>query len=105
VKDGHIAKIPDHITFEQAATLGVAITSVGQSLYMKLGLPLPGQPLKEKTFILINGGSSATGSLAIQFAKLCILPTLPVPPEALLIIEKDPALQCSPQPPPPTSPS
>jgi NADPH:quinone reductase-like Zn-dependent oxidoreductase len=71
VRDGHIAKIPDNMTFEEAATLGVGITSVGQSLYMTMKLPLPGEnPLEDAPFILIYGGSSATGTLAIQFAKL-----------------------------------
>jgi len=59
------------MTFEETATLGVGITSVGQSLYMTMGLPLPGEKGPESTeFILIYGGSSATGTLAIQYAKL-----------------------------------
>jgi NADPH:quinone reductase-like Zn-dependent oxidoreductase len=63
-------KIPDHLSFEEAATLGIGITTVGQGLYQSLGLPLPTQPAKEKYPILIYGGSTATGTLAIQFAKL-----------------------------------
>lgn len=68
--DGHVAKIPDGMSFEDAATLGVGTTSVGQSLYMTLKLPLPTGPAKTPFPILIYGGSSATGSLAIQYAKL-----------------------------------
>lgn len=63
-------KIPDNLSFEEASTLGVGISTVGQGLYQSLGLPLPNQPSKEKTPILIYGGSTATGTLAIQFAKL-----------------------------------
>lgn len=62
-------KIGDNVSTEDAATLGVGITTVGQGLYQNLGLPLP--PAKvDPAWILIYGGSSATGSLAIQFAKL-----------------------------------
>jgi NADPH:quinone reductase-like Zn-dependent oxidoreductase len=82
VRDGHLAPIPDSMSFEEAATLGVGITSVGQALYMEMGLPLPvvGSAAGDKEavevdkqsekFILIYGGSTATGTLAIQFAKL-----------------------------------
>jgi NADPH:quinone reductase-like Zn-dependent oxidoreductase len=62
--------IPDNMTFEEAATLGVGITTVGQALYQSLGLQLPSEPSEEKIPVLIYGGSTATGTLAIQFAKL-----------------------------------
>lgn len=71
VRDGHIAKIPENLSFEETATLGVGITTIGQTLYMTLKLPLPNEkPLEGTHYILIYGGSSATGTLAIQFAKL-----------------------------------
>ncbi|KAF2142056.1 uncharacterized protein K452DRAFT_298063 [Aplosporella prunicola CBS 121167] len=68
-KDGIQMKIPDGVSIEEAATLGVGITTVGQGLYQSLGLPLPEQP-KDRFSVLIYGGSTATGALAIQFAKL-----------------------------------
>ena len=71
VKDGYLARFPDSLSFEQAATLGFGVTTVGQALYMTLKLPLPGvDPFKESVSILIYGGSTATGTLAIQYAKL-----------------------------------
>ncbi|KAJ4337891.1 hypothetical protein N0V95_008205 [Ascochyta clinopodiicola] len=71
VRDGHIAKIPENLSFVETATLGVGITTIGQSLYMTMKLPLPDeQPLEGAPFFLVYGGSSATGTLAIQFAKL-----------------------------------
>jgi len=63
-------KIADNISFEEAATLGVGITTVGQGLYQNIGLPLPPAKVSEPAWILIYGGSTATGTLAIQFAKL-----------------------------------
>lgn len=63
-------KIPENISFEEAATLGVGISTVGQSLYQSLELPLPTEPAKESFPVLVYGGSTATGSLAIQYLKL-----------------------------------
>jgi NADPH:quinone reductase-like Zn-dependent oxidoreductase len=65
-----VIKMPDYLSFEAAATLGVGVTTIGQGLYQALKLPLPTKPAKEKFPILIYGGSSATGALAIQWAKL-----------------------------------
>lgn len=63
------------MTFEAAATLGSGIITVGQSLFQSLALPLP-ESAKRDTSILVYGGSTATGSLAIQFAKLYVTKTL-----------------------------
>lgn len=68
--------IPDNVSFEEAATLGVGITTVGQGLYQFLKLPLPTNPLSTPKPILIYGGSTATGILGIQFAKLSGLTVL-----------------------------
>jgi len=45
-------------------------TTVGQALYQSLKLPLPTQPAECALPLLIYGGSTATGTLAIQFAEL-----------------------------------
>ncbi|KAF2117007.1 chaperonin 10-like protein [Lophiotrema nucula] len=63
-------KIADNVPLEQASTLGVGITTVGQGLFQSLGLPLPPNKVSEPTPILIYGASTATGTLAVQFAKL-----------------------------------
>ncbi|KAJ4245018.1 hypothetical protein NW762_014225 [Fusarium torreyae] len=63
-------KTPDNITDEDAATLGISIATVGQGLYKTLGLPLPTEDKKDDQYILIYGGSTATGIYGIQFAKL-----------------------------------
>ncbi|KAK9234454.1 zinc-binding oxidoreductase protein [Lipomyces kononenkoae] len=63
-------KIPDNVSTQEAATLGLGVTTVGQGLYQSLKLALPNNPIKDPVPILIYGGSTATGTLAIQFAKL-----------------------------------
>ncbi|PWY85926.1 GroES-like protein [Aspergillus heteromorphus CBS 117.55] len=62
--------IPDRLGFQEAATLGVGIITVGQALYQSLKMAPPEAPLTQPQPILIYGGSSATGTLAIQYAKL-----------------------------------
>lgn len=62
-------KIPDNLNDQDASTLGVGITTVGQALYQSLGLSVPGQE-QAAVSLLINGGSTATGTLAIQYALL-----------------------------------
>jgi len=71
-------KMPDSMTIEDAATLGVGVSTVGQGLYQSLKLPLPNQPAKEPFPLLIYGASTATGTLAIQYAKLSNLTVLAV---------------------------
>jgi len=58
------------MSFSDAATLGVGITTVGQGLYQSLGLPFPPAKVQSPTSVLIYGASTATGTLAVQFAKL-----------------------------------
>ncbi|RDW87922.1 hypothetical protein BP5796_03616 [Coleophoma crateriformis] len=61
--------IPDNLSFEQAATLGVGTVTCRQGLYKSLGLPLPTEPAQTPFPVLIYGGSTATGVLGIQFVK------------------------------------
>lgn len=63
--------MPDSLSFEKASTIPLGASTVGQGLYQKaLKLNLPTDPIKDKEFVLIYGGSTATGSLAVQYAKL-----------------------------------
>lgn len=65
-------RIPEAMPFETAAALGVGVVTCGQGLFQQMGLRTPtlSNGDVEKANILIYGGSSATGSLGIQFAKM-----------------------------------
>lgn len=54
---------------EKAATVGVSVTTVALALYDNLGMPHPGSGRSGNgDWVLVYGGSTATGSLAIQSA-------------------------------------
>jgi NADPH:quinone reductase-like Zn-dependent oxidoreductase len=71
-------RLPDHISFEEGAAISSGISTVALSMYSPktLDFPIPTLPITKedvtKKFIFIYGGSSASGSLAIQFAKLYV---------------------------------
>jgi NADPH:quinone reductase-like Zn-dependent oxidoreductase len=68
--------LPDHISYENGATLGTGLSTIALSMYSPktLNLPIPQFPIEKRAkaekFIFIYGGSSASGTLAIQFAKM-----------------------------------
>ena len=65
-------KKPQNLSFEHASTLGVGTCTVGQC-WQRLELEYtPEKPYKgsEKKYLMIYGGSTATGALTIQTAKL-----------------------------------
>jgi NADPH:quinone reductase-like Zn-dependent oxidoreductase len=65
-------RVPDHMSFEEAASLGVQVYTVGLCLYQSLDLPWPTEPVsaEERFPVLIYGGSSSMGTLGIQMAKM-----------------------------------
>ncbi|PWY83905.1 GroES-like protein [Aspergillus sclerotioniger CBS 115572] len=62
-------KVPMGISWEEAASLGLAIGTAGTALYHALRLPMPDSPAKQPHYVLISGGATATGTVAIQLLK------------------------------------
>ncbi|KAK5709816.1 hypothetical protein LTR17_019430 [Elasticomyces elasticus] len=63
--------VPDGISLEAASAVSCAIGTISYGLHYILGVPFPDQnAVKSGEPILIYGGSTATGSMAVQFAKL-----------------------------------
>jgi NADPH:quinone reductase-like Zn-dependent oxidoreductase len=64
-------KIPDGISYEEAASLGSGIGTIGLALFRSLLVPGgPETPAEKPVDVLVYGGSTATGTLAIQLLKL-----------------------------------
>ncbi|KAF7596244.1 hypothetical protein BBP40_002777 [Aspergillus hancockii] len=69
-----VLKIPESISFQQAATLGIGLATTGLALYKGLGLPIPTSLTTEalpgkSDMVLVYGGGTATGALAIQVLR------------------------------------
>ncbi|KAI9890312.1 MAG: hypothetical protein M1814_004222 [Vezdaea aestivalis] len=66
--------LPSSLSYESGSTLGVGVATIAQALYQHLSIPFP--PGSYRHPILIYGGSTATGTLAVQFAALSGLDVL-----------------------------
>ena len=65
-----VFRIPPAMSFHTAATLGVGMTTVGMALCHTLKLPYPGTQPAQPGFVLVYGGGTATGTLAIQVIRM-----------------------------------
>lgn len=79
-----LLKIPDTMTFEEASTLGIGLATAGLALFRELEIPASIGDLIDRvgragpasdvtpnaTWVLVSGGSTATGTRAIQLLKL-----------------------------------
>ncbi|KAL2071877.1 hypothetical protein VTL71DRAFT_13112 [Oculimacula yallundae] len=65
-------KIPDAMSFDEGAAIGSGIGTMGMALFHSLDIPgYPTEPALKPKYVLVYGGSSATGTMAIQLIKLC----------------------------------
>ncbi|KAG8157096.1 hypothetical protein KVR01_013086 [Diaporthe batatas] len=72
--DGDMAlKIPESMGFEEAAGMGMRIATAGMALFWSLGIPTEWllKAAGEQMPVLVYGGSTSTGTMAIQLLKLC----------------------------------
>lgn len=70
-----VIRVPPNMSFEDAAGLSIVTYASGLALYQTLKLPLPKvEPVaastsSKPTYVLVSGGASASGTMAIQFIK------------------------------------
>ena len=71
-------KIPNNVTSEAAAAYGTALASAGIALFYSLKIPakLLEEPAKVPFPVLVYGGSTSTGTMAIQLLKAYVSPPL-----------------------------
>lgn len=65
-------KMPEGMGFDEAYAMPTALATAGLALFHELGLPLPGTQEARSiagTPVLVSGGATATGTMAIQLLK------------------------------------
>lgn len=79
-------KLPDAMSFEEGAALGSGISTVGIALFRSL--QIPGYPLQKLAdrprHVLVYGGSTATGTLAVQLIRLFVRLHTPINEDFLI---------------------
>lgn len=66
-----VMKVPESMAWEEAATLGVALGTTCISFWKALGLSAsPSEPAATPFPVLVYGGSTAMGTMAVQVLKL-----------------------------------
>lgn len=69
--DAGVMKIPEGMSYEQGASLGAVISTIGLALFRSLGVPgNPKCPADKPVDVFVYGGSTATGTMAIQLLKM-----------------------------------
>ncbi|KAH7340065.1 hypothetical protein BKA66DRAFT_44676 [Pyrenochaeta sp. MPI-SDFR-AT-0127] len=64
-------KMPDGMSFEEGASMGCVMGTIGMALFQSLQVPgTPTKPAEKPTTILVYGGSTACGTFAIQLLRL-----------------------------------
>lgn len=66
--------VPDWMASSQAAAIGWCVVgTVGMAIFRALKLPgSPERPMQKPMFALVHGGSTASGTMAIQMLKLWV---------------------------------
>lgn len=64
--------IPQWMSFEDAATFPTAVATAFCSIYQTFGFPGPEEPHEEASHVLVSGGATSSGLMAIQLLKLLV---------------------------------
>lgn len=66
-------RIPEGMSFEEAATLPTAVNTAALALFTSLKIPMSliNKPAEKSFPVLVYGGSTSVGSMAIQVLKQC----------------------------------
>lgn len=68
-----LMKIPDDVSYEQAASLGCGISTIGLALFKSLDVPgNPKVPAEKPINVFVYGGSTSMGTMAIQLLKMLV---------------------------------
>ncbi|KAL8908396.1 MAG: hypothetical protein Q9207_000815 [Kuettlingeria erythrocarpa] len=80
-----IWKMPDSMDWDAGAAIGWCVTgTVGLAMFRSLKLPgSPEQPVQKPMYALVYGGSTASGTMAIQMLRLYVDPPA-IPSEPML---------------------
>ncbi|KAI0450032.1 GroES-like protein [Xylaria acuta] len=85
-------KIPDGMSYEEASSTGFSLGTAGAALFRMLELPLP--KLEDRkmtngnTQVLVSGGATSTGTIAIQLLKLAgFVPIATCSPENMELVK------------------
>ena len=71
INSAGLLKIPEGWSFEQGASLGCSISTIGLALFKSLNVPgTPKSPAQKPVDVFVYGGSTTTGTIAIQLLKL-----------------------------------
>jgi len=68
-----LLKMPDSMSFEEGATIGIGLGTALLCIFQELRLSgslYPHEPSTNPEFVLVSGGSTATGTRTIQLLKL-----------------------------------
>lgn len=65
-----LLRVPEGMSFAQAATLGTGLATAGLVLYQTLNLPWPFNTSASGQYVLVYGGGTAAGCIIVQLLRL-----------------------------------